>query len=124
MADNWRPLLAVADQTGGRWAAIARNVATEMCRLGPVRSMRELLLEDLRELFDTTVVDETSHSSSHMADIFAEKPTELFTEEILKALHDRDDRPWPEFRDDKPITSKQLASLVRTLPSFERKPLI
>jgi hypothetical protein len=104
MADNWRPLLAVADQTGGRWAAIARNVAAEMCRSIRAQSMRELLLEDLRELFDAPV------GSGSL-----ETPTELFTEEILKALHDRDDRPWPEFRDDKPITSRQMASLLKPL---------
>jgi putative DNA primase/helicase len=114
-ADNWRPLIAVADLAGGRWPAQARNVATEMCRAGGgVKSIRELLLEDLRDLFNREIPDE-SYGTRFSAEIFAKKPSALFTDEILKGLHERDDRPWPEFRDGSPITSKQLAGLLRPL---------
>ncbi|MEK7838677.1 MAG: DUF3631 domain-containing protein, partial [candidate division NC10 bacterium] len=30
VADNWRPLLAIADAAGGRWPAEARKAATEI----------------------------------------------------------------------------------------------
>jgi putative DNA primase/helicase len=39
----------------------------------------------------------------------------LFTSEILAALAQRDDRPWPEYRSGKPITARQLAALLRPL---------
>jgi hypothetical protein len=114
-SDNWRPLIAVADLVGGRWPTQARNVATEMCRAGGgVKSIRELLLEDLRDLFDTEMPDE-SYGTRFSAELFAKKPNELFTDEILNALREREDRPWPEFRDGSPITSKQLAGLLRPL---------
>jgi Protein of unknown function (DUF3631) len=109
MADNWRPLLAVADQAGGRWQAIGRNAAIEMCQFGGSQSMKELLLADIKEIFDTSV------KTGEFTDIYAEKPTILFTTEILQVLHSRDDRPWPEYRDDKPITPRQMASLLRGL---------
>src|SRR5262249_22923949 len=41
LADNWRPLLAIADQMGGDWPAMARAVAVSMVKtdlndLGPL----------------------------------------------------------------------------------------
>jgi len=55
-ADNWRPLLAIADAAGGTWPALARTasrtlsgVVVEADTSAPVR-----LLADLRDLFATT----------------------------------------------------------------------
>ena len=60
-------------------------------------SARTMLLTDLREMF-------------------AAAPNGvLFSAEILDALHDRDDRPWPEYRRGKPITAPQLAALLKPL---------
>jgi hypothetical protein len=54
-----------------------------------------LLLTDLRELF-------------------ADEPRgALFTREILKSLHADETRPWPEWRNGKPITERQLAALLK-----------
>jgi putative DNA primase/helicase len=115
-ADNWRPLLAVADAAGGIWPALARNVAVDLCGAGGPKSVAELLLADLYELFETELVDIEKYQTRLTAELNASKPTELFTREILKALHDRDDRPWSEFgKERKPITSPQLASLLRKL---------
>jgi len=97
-ADNWRPLLAIADLAGGEWPERARQAPTELRRGGEdSESARVLLLGDLRELFD------------------AEPSGVLFTSEILSRLHARDDRPWPEWKAGKPITGRQVAALLRGL---------
>jgi putative DNA primase/helicase len=95
-ADNWRPLLAVADLAGGAWPQRARKAATELSIDGEdSMSAGVLLLTDLRELFA------------------GEGSGVLFTREILKALHADETRPWPEFRSGKPITERQLAALLK-----------
>jgi len=97
-ADNWRPLLAVADIAAGEWPARARAAALALS-LGQEaegdQSVRVLLLGDLRALFD-------------------EEPSGvLFSEEIVGKLVRMEDRPWPEFSHGKPITKVQLARLLK-----------
>jgi putative DNA primase/helicase len=96
-ADNWRPLLAVADLASGGWSERARHAALALTREGAEdgETSRTLLLRDLRELFA------------------AEPRGVLLTAEILRELHARDDRPWPEYRGGRPITARQMAALLR-----------
>jgi Protein of unknown function (DUF3631) len=94
-ADNWRPLLAVADLADGDWPERARVcAATLLSGDEDSESARVLLLADLRELFE------------------AEASGALFTREILAALHKNETRPWPEWKG-KPITDRQLAALLK-----------
>jgi putative DNA primase/helicase len=97
-ADNWCPLLAVADLASGGWPARAREAAVTLTHAGTDDndSTRELLLADLRELFA------------------AEQSGVLFTAEILAALHKDETRPWAEYgKARKPITDVQLAALLK-----------
>jgi putative DNA primase/helicase len=96
-ADNWRPLLAVADLASGGWSERARHAALALAREGAEdgETARTLLLGDLRELFA------------------AEPSGVLLTAEILRELHARDDRRWPEYRGGRPITARQMAALLR-----------
>jgi Protein of unknown function (DUF3631) len=95
-ADNWRPLLAVADMAGGAWPERARRAVIELSDDSEdAMSSGVLLLADLRELF-------TKQPSGV-----------LFTREILKALHADETRPWPEWKSGRPITDRQLASLLK-----------
>jgi putative DNA primase/helicase len=98
LADNWRPLLAIADLAAGEWPARARRAAVELSRHGnDEEPARVLLLGDLRELFD--------HRPSGGV---------LFTNEIVAELVTRDDRPWPEYgRSKKLITGTQIAALLK-----------
>lgn len=98
-ADNWRPLLAIADSAGGDWPQRARRAAVSLCREGAEDSgsVRTMLLADLREMFAS------------------EQSGVLFTAEILRQLCDRDDRPWPEYKRGKPITPTQLAAILKPL---------
>jgi hypothetical protein len=96
LADNWRPLLAVADLAGGKWPESARRAAVELSRPDDRESSRILLLADLHELFER------------------QPSSVLFTREIIAALATRDDRPWSEWgKGGKPISGRQVAALLK-----------
>ena len=92
-ADNWRPMIAIADQAGGDWPERTRLIA-ETFGAGDDAGASVKVLEDLR-------------------DIFAEKGVELLkSEETTEALGKMEHRPWPEWKNQKPITTRQLAKLL------------
>jgi putative DNA primase/helicase len=93
-ADNWLPLLAIADNVGGQWPARARITAERTAASANDDSAGIMLLGDLRALFD------------------ARATKELFTVEIIASLATLEHRPWPEWREGKPITECQLAELL------------
>jgi len=94
-ADNWRPLLAIADLCGGDWPRRAREAARRFSgETDDEDSARVLLLGDLRELFEDRDVEQ------------------LASAEIVDELAKREDRPWPEWRDGKPLTKRGLAKLL------------
>ena len=95
-ADNWRPLLAIADEAGGAWPALARTAArtlagavVEADTAAPVR-----LLADLRDLFATTTADR------------------LATAAIIRHLTALEDRPWADYAQGHPVTPRHLATLL------------
>jgi uncharacterized protein DUF3631 len=98
-ADNWRPLLAIADEAGGAWPALARTAArtlagavVEADTAPPVR-----LLADLRDLFATTAADR------------------LATAAIIRHLTALEDRPWADDAQGQPLTPRRLATLLEGL---------
>jgi putative DNA primase/helicase len=94
-ADNWRCLLAIADLAGADWPEKARQVAVLLSGdPDESSSAGTQLLEDLRDLF----VEDGGDA--------------LFTETILAALAEMTDRPWPEWKNAKPMSSRQLAKLL------------
>ena len=111
-ADNWRTLLAIADCAGGEWPKRARDAALALASIEDTESTRELLLGDLKALFDPV-----------REDLAADPPVinrdgrdVLLTDEILEALAQMVERPWPEFgRARKPITARQVAALLHEL---------
>jgi MoxR-like ATPase len=56
-ADNWRTLLAIADAAGGEWPKRARDAALALASLDDAESTRELLLRNLKALFDPVPAD-------------------------------------------------------------------
>lgn len=102
--DNWRPLLAIADAAGADWPDLARRAAVALSTSAAPDSQEgggALLLADLREIFN------------------AEGAPALFTEDLLARLRKREDRPWGEWRNDKPLTFRQMAALLKP---FEIRP--
>jgi Protein of unknown function (DUF3631) len=95
-ADNWRPLLAIADRAGGKWPQMARQAALAFSGEEHSQdSAREQLLGDIRGLF-------VRHGTER-----------IFTEELLRRLWERDDRPWREWQAGAPLSAIQLAKLLK-----------
>ena len=91
-ADNWRPLLAIADIAGGSWPQHARKIMLAVA--GPnsnEQSIRVMLLEDIQATFEEKCTDRLSSA------------------ELVAALTEMEGRPWPEWRGGKPLTQSGLA---------------
>src|SRR5205085_948333 len=93
-ADNWTPLLAIADEIGGDWPKLARKAALHLDGRQDEEAPGIMLLADLKELFEQRAVDSLS------------------SEDVVNALAKLEGRPWPEWRDGKAITKRQLARLL------------
>jgi integrase len=91
-ADNWRPLLAIADAAGGDWSVRARRAALELSNdTSDQESIGALLLSDIRAMFAAKDVDRISG------------------DELTAHLLSLDDRPWSEFKKGRPLTKATLA---------------
>lgn len=95
-ADNWRPLLAIADAAGGVWPGRTRQAAT--CLSGSKddeQAPGAMILTDIAGLFRDLGLDR------------------LKSDEIIRHLVKLEHRPWPEYKNDKPLSMGQLARLLR-----------
>jgi putative DNA primase/helicase len=94
IADNWRPLLAVADVAGGHWPEQARRIAERLSARREEETASIMLLADIHGIFAERGVDR------------------LTSQELVDALAVMEGRPWPEWKAGKPITQTQLAKLL------------
>jgi hypothetical protein len=93
-ADNWRPLLAIADLAGDDWPSRARDAACALSGEGhDAPSISVELLTDCHRAFR----DDDAVRSVDLCRELASDP----------------ERPWVEWRNGKPITPKQLGYLLR-----------
>ena len=93
-ADNWRPLLSVAEQLGDEWSGRLRGAASELAAGAQEDDgLGTLLLVDLRDLFG-------DHSR-------------LKSSEVARKLAALEHRPWPDYRRGQSITAPQIAALLR-----------
>ncbi len=94
-ADNWRPLLAIADLAGGEWPERARRAALDGGQTEEDQPASILLLSDL-------------------AAFFSEREAEVLSSaDIIGHLATLDSRPWPEWKHGKPISARGLAKLLK-----------
>ena len=94
-ADNWRPLLAIADAAGGEWPERARRAAVILSGdADESDGASVLLLEDMRDLFAMRGIDR------------------LKSAEVARALEVMEERPWPEWQHGRPISARQVAALL------------
>jgi putative DNA primase/helicase len=93
-ADNWRPLLAIADLAGGDWPARARRIAEKFGGACTEQTAGIMLLEDVQRIFVDRGLDR------------------LPSADLVESLSAMEDRPWPEWRQGKPITPRQIAKLL------------
>ena len=96
-ADNWSPLLAIADAAGGGWPARAREAAVALIQADDDGDgLRTRLLADCR-------------------DIFAARgnPERLASAELLAALVAMETSPWGEASRGKALSPHRLARLLK-----------
>jgi putative DNA primase/helicase len=97
-ADNWRPLLAIADLAGGEWPTRGRGTALKLALAGVEGSARIQLLADIR------------------AGFAAKNTDRLSSETLVEHLVSLEDRPWPEWgKARKPISKVQIARMLKPL---------
>lgn len=92
-ADNWRPLLAIADLAGGKWPGKAREAACLLSGEGHDDAVNVELLADTRRAFGD-------------ADV-------IRSEDMVERLVADPERPWAEWNKGKPLTQRQLAKLLK-----------
>jgi hypothetical protein len=79
-ADNWRPLLSIADSFGEQCGRLAREAAVEFAQMQQDEDAQVLLLHDIRDIFDARDVDR------------------LTSVALVSALNDIEDAMWSEWR--------------------------
>jgi hypothetical protein len=94
-ADNWRPLLAIADAAGGDWPTRARAFAEQFSVVEGASSEGVMLLADIRSIFDEW------------------KGDRLTSQELVSALICMEERPWVECQRGRALTKNGLARLLR-----------
>jgi hypothetical protein len=96
-SDVWRPLLAIADLAGGSWPTIARGAAKQLHSVpDDEHDYGLLMLADVRDLAEAQKGASNIHSAT-----------------IVEELSKREDRPWSEYRHDRPITKTGVAKLLK-----------
>lgn len=98
LADNWRPLFAIAEIASGDWpqraaAAFAKLTAKTDADAQGINTM---LLADIQHIFCGTSAER------------------MFSKSLVEALCAMTDRPWPEAHKSKPISETWLARRLRT----------
>jgi hypothetical protein len=105
--DNWEPLFILAQLIGGSWIEKIKNASLVLSgtRIEDDLNLLVPLLEDIGTLYSEREVDR------------------LASNEITVYLATQESRPWPEWgRQQKPITPRQLSSLLKPL-GIAPKPL-
>lgn len=100
-ADLWEPLLILADAAGGEWPTRARKAAVGLTDTedGIAEEDRSLdLLRDIKRLWPKEGRSWVSAIS---------------TSDLLALLHEDDESSWDQHEYGRPITSRQLADLLR-----------
>jgi putative DNA primase/helicase len=93
-ADNWRPLLAIADLAGGDWPARAREAARALSGEGhDSTSINVELLADIRRVL--------------------EEVEEIRSANLVEKLTADPERPWANWKKGKALTQWQLAGLLK-----------
>jgi uncharacterized protein DUF3631/VirE-like protein len=93
LADNWRPLFAIAQIAGGDWPQRCATALGELISREDVEAqgLGVMLLNDLRQMFDENGAKR------------------IFSKDLVQCLCKLTDRPWLEVHRGKPITERWLA---------------
>lgn len=94
--DNWDPLFAIAERAGTAWIARARAAALKLSKSDEesVGTGTELL-KDIADVFGT------------------KKCPRISTSDLIESLLTNEDAPWATYNRGKPITPRQISTLLR-----------
>jgi hypothetical protein len=107
VADNWRPLVAIADAMSPAWAQIAREAAITFARTYHDEDAGVVLLSDIRDIFNQAAADR------------------MASEVLVKALLEVEESGWDEYRgprDDQTPRKLSQGEMARLLRPFGIRP--
>jgi putative DNA primase/helicase len=121
-ADNWEPLLAVADLAGGEWPQRATAAALKLCGDGEDRRDRtEMLLADISEFTREQRQQRWDayrswRAKGRAAGQLRPRPYDFIpTSELLSWLVSRDTSPWGECNHGRPLSAHGLNRMLKAL---------
>ncbi len=95
-ADNWEPLLSIANLAGDKWPEIARKAAVELSLYEiDEDSIKVQLLADIKSVFESSEIDK------------------IWTNSLLEQLREMPDRAWGEWNKGRGLSGRGLAKLLR-----------
>lgn len=94
-ADNWRPLLAIAETAGGQWPMLAAKAARKLSGVSDDQDKGVELLRDVRRVFAAVNLPW------------------LGAKVLCQHLRDLDEAPWGEWRNGNPISTRGVANLLK-----------
>jgi putative DNA primase/helicase len=97
-ADNWHPLLSIADIAGGDWPMLARTAAIALSSTDAddAESLKVQMLVDIDAIFSKDTEDR------------------MPTRKLVERLVAMEDRPWSDYRRGKPLNARQLGDMLRS----------
>jgi putative DNA primase/helicase len=102
VADNWRPLISIAEVAGDEWPKRAWEAAMQAAASTEATSQIEILLSDIRDIFTKRAAN---GGDDQMASI-----------SLVAALVGTEGRPWAEMgKARKPLTQNGLAKRLKPL---------
>ena len=107
VADNWRPLIAIADSLGSAWGQAAREAAVTFAHAYHDEDAGVVLLSDIRDIFNQTAADR------------------MASEVLVKALLEIEESGWSEYRgprDDQTPRKLSQGEMARLLRPFGIRP--
>ena len=106
-ADNWRPLISIADSFGPEWGRIAREAAVTFARGFHDEDVAVVLLADIKAIFNRTGADR------------------IFSEDLVAMLLEIEESGWADYRgmhDDRYPRKLNKEELARLLKLFRIRP--
>ena len=97
LADNWRPLFAIAEIAGSDWPQRACDAFAKLNAKEDMdaEGLGAMLLSDIRDILTRTDADPFPSAA------------------LAEALIELEDRPWPDFSHGKPITKQRVSRMLK-----------
>lgn len=108
LADNWRPLFAIAEIAGGDWPKRCADAFTKLTSRDDVdaQGLGVMLLADIQQIF-------AGKWPAPPEGVLPLPLERVFSKDLVVLLAQLKERPWPDVCRGKPITERWLASKLR-----------